>query len=153
MLHSRVKCGSAAGPLVIHAFVCARINTMASEGSTLLKSRTLVIKYPKRILTEVNGFSLSHFFSHRLGRWNKILKLARWKFMPVLALLSGKCDAGACRVLRELGWSCPQAPQCSVALWAIWLHPWIYASANQHPTLYLYFFLTSLSHSSIWCLL
>lgn len=55
-------------------------------------------------------------FLHRSGRWNKILKVARWKFMPVLALLSGKCDTGACRVLREVGWSYSQVPQGTVAL-------------------------------------
>lgn len=76
---------------------------MASVCSALSKTRILVTKYPKRVLTEVNGFPLSCFCTHRLSRWNKIFKLARWKFMPVLALLSGKCDAGACRVLWELG--------------------------------------------------
>lgn len=79
------------------------MHTMARVCSALFKTRFLVAKYPKGVLTEVNGFHLSSFFSHSSGRWNKILKLARWKFMPVLTLLSGKCDAGACRVLRELG--------------------------------------------------
>lgn len=96
-----------------YMYLCVWMHTMASMCLALFKTRILVTKYPKGALTEVNGFPLNHFCTHRLNRWNKILKLARWKFMPVLALLSRKCDAGACRVLRELGWSCPQVPQCS----------------------------------------
>lgn len=64
------------GPLW-HMYLCVWMHTMASVCSALFKTRILVIKYPKGVLTEVNGFPLSHFCSHRLGKWNKILKLAR----------------------------------------------------------------------------
>lgn len=77
------------------------MHAMASTCSSLFKTGILVVKYPEGVPSEVNRFYL--IFFHRSGKWNKTLKVARRKFMPVLASLSGKCNLGACRVLRELG--------------------------------------------------
>lgn len=51
-------------------YSCAWMHTMARVCSALFKTRFLVVKYPKGVLTEVNGFHLSSFFSHRIRSWN-----------------------------------------------------------------------------------
>lgn len=129
-----------------YMYLCVWMHTMTSVCSALFKTRILVIKYPKGVLTEGNRFPLSRFF---LIVWADGIRSWNWPGGNLCLCLPYWAGSVMLAPAESLGSWAEAVLRYPSALCTIWLHPWIYASANQHPTLYLYFFLTSLSHNSI----